>query len=150
MALAVADQRGAANVVEDMHSGLALLMDVQMDVHLPERLNGIGLVHVAGGGWSAPLNLDSRPLKEAGPVRIEALPLVERVHTVLTINHRATPRLRHPTQIEDAQRAVRFMRFHTTRFGIAPARIGAIGGSSGGHLVNLRGILNAETGIARI
>lgn len=109
---AVAGRRGDTNVVEGMHSSLALLMDA----HLPERPNGSGLVRVAGSGWSAPLSPDSRPFKEAGHVRIEALHLVERVYAVLTINYYATPRLRYPVQIEDAQRAVRFMRFHSTRF----------------------------------
>ncbi len=68
---AVGDRRGDTNMVAGMRSGLALLMDV----HLPERPNGIGLVHVSGSGWSAPLSLALRSLKEAGHARIEALAL---------------------------------------------------------------------------
>ena len=123
-----------------MYSGLALLMDV----HYPEQPNGIGLIHVSGSGWSAPLSLDARPLKEAGHVRIEALPLVERGYTVFTVNHRAIPRFQYPAPVEDVQRAVRFVRFHGERFGIDPDRIGAIGGSSGGHLVSMLGVLPGE------
>ena len=123
-----------------MYSGLALLMDI----HYPEQPNGIGLIHVSGSGWSAPLSLDARPLKEAGHVRIEALPLVERGYTVFTVNHRAIPRFQYPAPVEDVQRAVRFVRFHAARFGIDPDRIGAIGGSSGGHLVSMLGVLPGE------
>ncbi len=135
-----AQLRVERNVVFGMYSGLALLLDV----HRPENPNGIGLIHVSGSGWSAPLSLDARPLKEAGHVRIEALPLVERGYTVFTVNHRATPRFRYPAPLEDVQRAVRFIRFHAGRYGIDPGRIGAIGGSSGGHLVSMLGVLDGE------
>lgn len=135
-----AEQHVDRNVVYGMYSGLALLMDI----HHPEQPNGIGLIHVSGSGWSAPLSLDARPLKEAGHVRIEALPLVRRGYTVFTVNHRATPRFQYPAAVEDVQRAVRFVRFHAARFGIDPDRIGAIGGSSGGHLVSMLGVLPGE------
>ena len=135
-----AQQRTDRNVVYGMYSGLALLMDI----HYPEKPNGIGLIHVSGSGWSAPLSLDARPLKEAGHVRIEALPLVQRGYTIFTVNHRATPRFQYPPAVEDVQRAVRFVRFNAARFGIDPERIGAIGGSSGGHLVSMLGVLPGE------
>src|SRR6266542_1309781 len=106
------------NVVYGMYSGLGLLMDV----YLPElgRANGYGLVHICGSGWSAPLGLDARQLKEAGHVEVEALPLVEAGYTVCSINHRATPRFTYPAPVEDAQRAVRFFRNNAARFGIRP------------------------------
>ena len=135
-----AQQRVERNVVYGMYSGLALLMDV----HRPEAPNGIGLIHVSGSGWSAPLSLDARPLKGAGHVRIEALPLVELGYTVFTVNHRAIPRFRYPAPLEDVQRAVRFIRFHADRYGIDADRIGAIGGSSGGHLVSMLGVLDGK------
>ena len=136
----LARERVDRNVVYGMFSGLALLMDI----HHPREPNGIGVIHVSGSGWSAPLSLDARPLKEAGHVRIEARPLVERGYTVFTVNHRATPRFRYPAPLEDVQRAVRFIRFHAERYAIDPERIGAIGGSSGGHLVSMLGVLDGE------
>ena len=60
------------------------------------------------------------------------------------LNHCAAPRFRHPAHIEDAQRAVRFVRHHAEEFGIDPERIGAAGGSSGGHLVSLLGVLDGD------
>jgi acetyl esterase/lipase len=126
------------NVVYGMYSGLALLMDV----YRPERPNGLGLIHISGSGWSAPLGLDARPLKERPAVEIEALPLVAAGYTVCTINHRATPRFTYPAAVEDAQRAVRYFRHHASAYGIDPRRIGAIGGSSGGQLVSLLGVLD--------
>jgi acetyl esterase/lipase len=126
-----------------MYSGLALLMDV----YRPDEPNGYGIVHISGSGWSAPLGLDARPLKESLHVRIEGRPLVEAGYTLFTINHRATPRFHYPAPVQDAQRAVRFVRHHAARYGIEGARngttrIGAIGGSSGGHLVSMLGALD--------
>ncbi len=42
-----------------------------------------------------------------------------------------------PAQIEDCKCAVRFLRANAAEFGIDPARIGAMGSSSGGHLAAL-------------
>jgi acetyl esterase/lipase len=129
-----------SNVIYGMISGLALLMDV----HHPETPNGYGLIHVSGSGWTAPLGLDARPLKESPHVRLEGRPLVEAGYTLFSINHRATPRFHYPAPVLDAQRAVRFVRHHAGRYGIDAARIGAIGGSSGGNLVSMLGVLDGE------
>lgn len=61
---------------------------------------------------------------------------------MFTVNHRATPRFQYPAAVEDVQRAVRFIRYHAERYGITPDRIGAVGGSSGGHLVSMLGLLD--------
>lgn len=125
-----------SNIVYGMHSGLALLLDV----HHPAQSNGHGVIYINGSGWHAPLGHDATPLKETplGLPYIEALRAAG--YTVFAINHRAAPRHRYPAAIEDARRAVRFMRQNAERFGIRPDRIGACGGSSGGHLVSLLGM----------
>jgi len=61
-------------------------------------------------------------------------------YTVFVINHRAAPAFRYPAAIEDAERAVRFVRHHATRFGISPDRIGAAGASSGGYVASMLGV----------
>ena len=50
------------------------------------------------------------------------------------LRYRLGPRYRHPTQIGDAQRAIRMVRSHATDWRIDPARIGIMGFSAGGHL----------------
>ena len=135
-----AEVRVESNVVYGMYSGLALLMDV----YYPEDPNGYGIVFISGSGWTRELSLDATPLKESGQEQVYALPLAAAGYTVFSINHRAAPRFRHPAQLEDVQRAVRFVRFKASDYGINPARIGATGGSSGGHLVSLLGTLDGE------
>jgi acetyl esterase/lipase len=133
---APAEPRVERNVVYGMYSGLALLLDV----HYPERSNGYGVLFISGSGWSAPLTYDATPLKqqqvpEWGPA------LVAAGYTVFAISHRASPRFHYPDQLHDVQRAIRFIRHHATRYAIDPARIGGVGGSSGGHLVGLAATL---------
>jgi len=42
----------------------------------------------------------------------------------------------HPAPLEDAQRAIRFVRFHAKDYGIDPQRVGIMGFSAGGHLAS--------------
>jgi acetyl esterase/lipase len=129
-----------SNVIFGMHSGLALLMDV----HRPAQSNGFGVVVIPGSGWHAPLGYDARPLKESKEFLAHLRKLVDAGYTAFVITHRAAPRYRYPDAVEDAQRAVRFVRHHAGRYGVRADRIGALGGSSGGHLVNMLGTLDGN------
>ena len=99
------------NVVYGMYSGLALLMDV----HYPDKPNGYSIVFIPGSGWTAPLAFDAPPLKDNtvgdGPKK-----LANGGYTVFVINHRATPRFQYPAPLEDAQRAVRFIRSNAATY----------------------------------
>jgi acetyl esterase/lipase len=130
------------NVVYGMYSGLALLMDV----HAPEQPNGYGLVMIPGSGWEAPLGYGATQLKDSDEVgKVFAIDaLTGAGYSIFVINHRSTPRFQYPAPIQDAQRAVRYIRHHAAAFGIDSTRIGAIGGSSGGHLVSLLGTLHGS------
>lgn len=128
------------NVIFGMHSGLALLMDV----HKPAKSNGYGIVVIPGSGWHAPLGYNALPLKQSKGVLAPIRKLIDAGYTAFVITHRAAPRYRYPDAVEDAQRAVRFVRHHAGRYGIRADRIGALGGSSGGHLVNMLGTLDGK------
>ncbi len=52
------------------------------------------------------------------------------------LKYRLAPRYHHPAMIEDAQRALRYVRAHAPEWGIAPDRIGIWGFSAGGHLAS--------------
>jgi acetyl esterase/lipase len=130
---AAAQPRVERNVVYGMYSGTALLLDV----HHPARPNGFGVVFIPGSGWNAPLGYSAPPLKESPQVEIYVPSLVQAGYTVFAVTHRATPTFRYPAQLEDVQRAVRFIRHNAAKFGIDAARIGGSGGSSGAHLVSM-------------
>ncbi len=135
---ASAQSRVEKNVVYGMHSGTALLLDV----HYPAKPNGFGIVFIAGSGWNAPLGYSAPPLKESPQVAMYVPSLLQAGYTVFALTHRATPTFRYPAQLEDVQRAVRFIRHNAARFGIDSARVGGMGGSSGAHLVSLLATLD--------
>ncbi len=139
---ASAQSRVEKNVIYGMYSGLALLMDV----YHPDTSNGYGIIFISGSGWQARQAYGARPLKEEqisdwGPALLRA------GYTVFALNHRAAPRFQYPAPVEDVQRAVRFVRHHAKRFGVDPAKLGGMGGSSGGHLIGLVAML-AGPGLA--
>ena len=137
---AMAEVRVEKNVVYGMYSGLALLMDI----YHPEKPNGYGVVFVMGSGWHMPPGYGGGALKDRAANDNFLKTLSAAGYTVFAINHRAAPRFRYPAAVEDAQRAVRFVRHHAKQYGINPDRIGGVGGSSGGHLVSMLGTLDGK------
>jgi acetyl esterase/lipase len=133
--------RVETNIIFGMYSGLALLMDV----HYPANPNGYGIIFIPGSGWLAPMGYDARPLKDdALQVGVFTNPLVAAGYTVFVIDHRASPRFHYPAAVEDAQRAVRFIRHFAKEYSISPGHIGAMGYSSGANLSSMLGVLEGR------
>lgn len=91
----------------------------------------IGIVDVHGGAWNrgdrtVGVHL-GRGLAAAGVV-------------VASLDFRQGPDHKHPAASADISAGVRWMRAHSQRLGVDPARIGLSGQSSGGHLALLSGI----------
>jgi len=124
------------NVVYGMVSGAALLLDV----HRPAHPNGLGVIFISGSGWQASTEYGATPLKEQ-QIGLWGPPLLAAGYTVFALNHRAAPQFHYPAAVDDVQRAIRFVRFHAKDYGIDPARLGGVGGSSGGHLIGLAAML---------
>jgi acetyl esterase/lipase len=135
-----AQSRVDRNVVYGMYSGLALLLDV----YRPSKPNGIAIVAIQGTGWYSPMRYDAAQLKSIQEVTTHSERFAAEGYTVFAINHRQAPRFRYPAPIEDAQRAVRFVRAHASEYGIKSERIGGWGSSSGGHLVALLGTMDGR------
>ncbi len=132
------------NIVFGMYSGLALLLDG----HHPAQSNGYALIVVPGSGWTSKQTYDAAPLTALGSsVRFFVPKLLDAGYTLFVVNHRNGPRFHYPAAVEDVQRAVRFIRYNSSAFGINPDRIGAVGYSSGAHLAALLGVLD-DTGDA--
>jgi pimeloyl-ACP methyl ester carboxylesterase len=123
------------NVVYGMHCGLALLMDV----YEPAESNGHALLFIAGSGWHWPTNYGAGGIKDA--VASRGLGggspdvFADAGFTVFVINHRQAPLFRYPAAVDDARRAVRYVRHHGDEYGVTEEAIAAFGISSGAHLV---------------
>jgi acetyl esterase/lipase len=127
-----------SNVIFGAYSGLALLLDV----YKPSASNGYGIVVIPGSGWHTPLPYGANLLKQSREFSLYIPKLNAAGYTVFVVTHRAAPRFHFPDAVDDVQRAVRFVRNHAARYGIDKERIGALGASSGGHLVSMLGTLD--------
>ena len=68
---------------------------------------------------------------------------------VVPVNYRLAPNFKFPAMIEDVKCAVRFLRANAAEYGINADKIGAYGGSAGGHLVSLMGSGRPERRLGR-
>ena len=96
------------------------------------------VVFVHGGGWAAGSKADYRDMAKG---------LAAQGYVCFSINYRlviAPPpgapagtlaKNPWPAQLDDCQRAMRWVRAHAAQYKLDPARVGAFGGSAGGHLV---------------
>jgi acetyl esterase/lipase len=118
------------NIVYGQAGGEKLLMDM----YYPDEAHGAvpAILYVHGGAWM-------KGNKELGKNNMDVQELLGRGYIVASINYRLAPEYRFPAQIEDVKCAVRYLRANAARFGIDTERIGAMGGSAGGHLVALLG-----------
>jgi alpha-L-fucosidase 2 len=64
-------------------------------------------------------------------------------YATFSINYRLAPRYPYPYMVYDVERAVRFIRHNAKRWNADPERIALVGGSAGGFLSNMVGLLNA-------
>ena len=90
------------------------------------------LIAVHGGGWRGGSKNDFAPLcRQAAGYG----------YVAFSVNYRLVkPNAnKFPAQIDDVQRAVRWVRANAGKYGVDPNRIGALGASAGGHLVALLG-----------
>jgi acetyl esterase/lipase len=85
------------------------------------------IVHIHGGWWTG-----GRPSSKPGG-RVFAAFTKHNV-AIFSIKYRLGKNGGFPENIRDCRNAVRFVRKHAKRFNIDPERIGAMGGSAGGHL----------------
>jgi acetyl esterase/lipase len=127
---AVETQRGVAYGVAD---GEELLLDVYLPPSREAPRPAVILLH--GGGWSSGSRSDmvvaGKELARAG-------------YVAFGIDYRlldtVTPQNLWPTQLDDTQRAVRWVRAHAEDYDVDPERIAAYGWSSGGHLAAMLGV----------
>jgi len=64
-------------------------------------------------------------------------------YAVFSVNYRLAPKYPYPYMVHDVQRAVRYIRYHADDWSADPNRIILVGGSAGGYLSNMVGLLNA-------
>ena len=97
-----------------------------------------GIVFVHGGAW-----------KKGSPAMYfrQAAYMASKGYVGASIEYRLSEEAAFPAAVEDAKCAVRWMRANAKRYRIDPDKIAAVGGSAGGHLVGMLGVMNEEDGL---
>lgn len=61
-------------------------------------------------------------------------------YVAATVTYRLTPKYQFPAAVYDVKSAVRWLRANAAKYHVDPDRIGAMGGSAGGHLAQFLGV----------
>ena len=88
------------------------------------------VIVIHGGAWRSG---DKRQLRNLAEL------FARRGYVAAAINYRLAPKWSYPAQLDDCQRAVRWLRKNAKEFRVDPKRFGAAGASAGGHLALLLG-----------
>jgi len=104
-----------------------------LTIYLPPAANGMhsGVVVCPGGGYGM-LAADHEGKQIAQWLNARGV-------AAFVLRYRLGPRYHHPIELGDAQRALRFVRFHAADYGVAAEKIGIWGFSAGGHLASTAG-----------
>ena len=116
------------DVVYGHKDGLALTMDV----FRPEKPNGAGVLFIVSGGWYSIYIPPERAQLQFSRLRTAGF-------TVFAVRHGSSPKYLIPEIVQDVRSAVRYVRHHAAKYQLDPNRLGAYGGSAGGHLSLLLG-----------
>lgn len=132
--------RPSAKVPEDIEFQKGLVYakygnrEMHVDLFKPKRKGKFpAVIVVHGGAWITGHHTMENPL---------AIALAKLGYVAVTVEHRLSNEKKYPAQIHDLKASVRWLRANARKFGIDEKRIGAVGGSSGGHLVALLGATN--------
>lgn len=139
--LASFDPAKVGTIDKDITYCTVTSIDLKMDVYYPNDASQPWpvVVYVHGGAWI-------KGDKDEGAGRRFLQSLVRANYLVVSVNYRLAPRYPFPAQIEDVKCAIRSLRANADKYNLDPDRIGAMGGSAGGHLVSLLGLTNPSAG----
>lgn len=114
----------------------------KLDLYLPEKPADRPLpliVHIHGGGWMA-----------GNKFPCPVMGMVSKGYVVASVEYRFSQKAKFPAQIQDCQAAIRWLRANSKQHNIDPDRVGAVGGSAGGHLSALVGTAGGKKAFAPI
>lgn len=138
-----------ARVTKDRVYGEAGGVHLLLDVYQPKagafkgKRPGVLLVH--GGGWMGGDKKFYEPLARA---------LTEKGYDAFSVNYRLAPKFHYPAQLDDVQRATRWVKVHANEYSLDPERLGALGDSAGAHLISFLASRdtrdNSDTALANV
>lgn len=116
-------------VQEDYIYGRKDGMALTFDVVQPKEPNGIGLCFMVSGGWNS-MWFPARQFVRDSLYQS----LLGQGYTLFLVRHGSAPRYKVPEAVADVRLAIQEIRDKSDKFGVDPDKLGAFGGSAGGHL----------------
>jgi dipeptidyl aminopeptidase/acylaminoacyl peptidase len=123
-------------IIYGRKDGMALTM---LRLTPKQNPNRKAIVMIRSGGWGSNFNMASTA---------EAVPFIKKGFNVFIVFHGSEPVYTVVDAIEDVQRAVRYIRYHSNEMSIDAEQIGAIGRSAGGHLSLMCGLADSSFMVA--
>jgi acetyl esterase/lipase len=132
--------RGPAVAVEwDLAYATVDGSELCLDIYRPADPGTPVVVYVHGGGWT-------RGDKRGDGARRLA-PLAAHGVTVVSVDYRLAPHAVFPQQLHDLKGAVRWLRSHGARLGLATGRLGVWGASAGAYLGSLLALSEGDSAL---
>ncbi|HUO14196.1 MAG TPA: alpha/beta hydrolase [Verrucomicrobiae bacterium] len=132
-----APQSGEVKVLENVVYGTVKGTDLHLDVYEPADLgtqNRPAVILIHGGGWTS---FDKSTMRGIGQF------LARSGFVAFSVDYRLfhpPDENRWPDQLDDVQRAVRWIRANAGKYGVNPEKMGAFGHSAGAQLAALLGM----------
>jgi acetyl esterase/lipase len=118
--------------------------DLKLDLYLPPREQGAPpsptVIVIHGGGWIAGTKEQSQ---------LEVLPYLEMGYAAVNVEYRLARSALAPAAVEDCRCALRWVMRNAKRYDLDTNRLVLTGGSAGGHLALITGMLPASAGLDR-
>src|SRR5262245_62914191 len=110
-------------------------VSLKLDLYIPSTAKNSPpvVVWIHGGAW-----------KGGSKNNPSVLPLTGRGYAVASVDYRLSTVAQFPAQIHDIKAAIRYLRATAKEHGINAERIAISGGSAGGHLAALVGVINGH------
>ncbi len=125
--LVVPRANAAGKIIKDIEFAVVQGQSLKLDLYLPEKPKGSGLVvWIHGGGWR---------MGSKEKCFITWLP--NHGYTVASISYRFSGVAKFPAQLHDCKGAVRWLRANVRKYGYDSKKIFVAGASAGGHLTAL-------------
>jgi len=140
-------------LIKDVIYGHEFGMAMTLDVYVPSKPNGAGVILTNSAGWRSPI--DKFTVIEDGQYRfatdqemtasetwhiLNPKQLVLNGYTVFEVRHGSQPKFLMSEIVSHVRRAVRFIKHNSSDYGVDKTRIGLWGGSASGHLSLLIGL----------
>lgn len=113
-----------SEIIYGRKDGMALTMIQLKPVKNPR---GKAIISLVSGNWISGYSMVPSAIRRSATY-------IDNGYTVFLVMHGSQPRYAIPDETADVRRAVRFIRYNASEYGIDSSRIGITGASSGGHL----------------